>query len=108
MPMGNNWGRSYQFLQTPQDNLCECGHYRRDHNGKKGFCFLCTGYSDNTKIEIGASPPDDVLGHLLGKREKCEKFRRWSTERVRAFWQIANIMLRFYTNREQTILDDYL
>jgi hypothetical protein len=43
----------------------------------------------------------------MGERERCEKFRQWSTERVRGFWQFVNIALRLETNTEQAILDDY-
>jgi hypothetical protein len=59
---------------------------------------------------MSQSPSDDVLSFIFGvrnKREDCEEFHKWSTERVRAFWQIPNIMIRLYTNMEQTILDDY-
>jgi len=56
-------------------------------------------------------PPDDVMRFLVGKHheisDKCKKFQRWSTKRVRAFWQIANITLWVNTNTEQTLLDDY-
>lgn len=102
--MGNSW-KYAQTLQFPQSDLCECGHYRKDHNNMKGCCILCM---DHGKLkDISDSPPDDVLGFLVGEREKCEKFRKWSVERVRAFWEIANVALNFNTNTEQTILDDF-
>jgi hypothetical protein len=60
--------------------------------------------------DMTQAPPDNVFRFLFDvrdRREECEKFHHWSTEGVRAFWQIANIPIRFYTNTEQTILDDY-
>jgi len=109
--MGNMWGRYSKktVLQFPQSDLCECGHHRKDHhrrsNGASGFCYLCP--DPNKPIEMGQPPTDDVFGLLVGEQEKCEKFHKWSVERVRRFWNVANIMLSLKTNREQTILDDF-
>ena len=33
--------------------------------------------------------------------------RGWTVEKVRSFMQIHNIMLRFWKDLEQTIMDDY-
>jgi len=102
--MGNSW-KYAQRLQFPQSDLCECGHYRKDHNNMKGFCYLCP--DPHKPIEMSQPPPDDVFRHLFGEREECKKFHKWSVERVRRFWNIVNISLGVKTNTEQTILDDY-
>jgi len=102
--MGNSW-KYAQTLQIPQSDLCECGHYRKDHNNMKGFCIPCM--YDGKLTDMTSPPPDNVFSLFVNKREKCERFHKWSVERVRAFWQIANSFLWIKTNTEQTILDDY-
>jgi hypothetical protein len=82
--MHNSW-KYAQVIHLPEDNKCECNHYRSQHNNMKGFCLIC-----------------------MNRYEKCEKFRKWSVERVREFWQVANIAIHTKTGTEQTIMDDYL
>lgn len=110
--MGNSWKHA-QILLVPQSDLCECGHLRKDHNNMRGYCWRCTSYGRVKDITEPSS--DDVFGTLLEekhiksviKNDDCKKFRKWSVERVRRFWNAANSFLYVNTKTEQTILDDY-
>lgn len=109
--MPDSWKYAH-VLQFPQSDLCMCGHTEAHHHNRHGYCSSCLMGGDEKPVDIADDPSDDVYGALFPDSRpfmygRCEKFHRWTPQRVKAFWAIANITIGLEAGVEQAILDDF-